>query len=85
MTLALVALLPLVGAALPAWIARGGRDRAAWYAGTIAVGALILLLRQAGPVWDGNAVRASWGWIPAIGWNASFMLRKSRATRVTAS
>ncbi|NKB86933.1 MAG: monovalent cation/H+ antiporter subunit A [Acidobacteria bacterium] len=74
MTLALVALLPLFGAALPVWLGRAGRDRAAWYAASVAVGALVLLVRQAGPVWEGSVVRASWAWVPAIGWNASFML-----------
>ena len=74
MILALIVLLPLVGAALPALAARGGRDRAAWVAGLLTLSALALLVGRAGDVLAGDTLRASWQWIPAIGWNASFML-----------
>jgi len=74
MILALIVLLPLVGAAIPVLAARGGRDRAAWTAGILTLTALGLLLSIAGEVLAGNTIRASWPWIPAIGWNASFML-----------
>jgi len=74
MILALIVLLPLVGASIPALAARGGRDRAAWAAGLLTLSALGLLLSCAGEVLAGNTLRASWQWVPAIGWNASFML-----------
>ncbi|MCH8854141.1 MAG: monovalent cation/H+ antiporter subunit A, partial [Planctomycetes bacterium] len=74
MILALIVLLPLVGAAIPMLAARGGRDRAAWAAGILTLTALGLLLSRAGEVLAGNTIRASWQWVPAIGMNASFML-----------
>jgi multicomponent K+:H+ antiporter subunit A len=74
MILALVVLLPLLGAALPGWVARGGRDRAAVIAGVLTLSALGLVVSRAGDVLGGQPVRASWAWIPTIGWNASFFM-----------
>ena len=74
MTLALIVMMPLLGAALPALVASRGRDRAAWVAGALTVTALALLGQQASSVLAGNTPRASWAWVPSIGWNVSFML-----------
>jgi len=74
MILALIVLLPLVGAAIPALAARGGRDRAAWAAGLLTLGSLALVLSRAGDVVAGQTIRAGWPWIPEIGWNVSFMM-----------
>ncbi len=74
MILALIVLLPLCGAAIPPLAARGGRDRAAWASGIVTLGALALLAGRATEILDGGVIRASWPWIPAVGWNVSFML-----------
>jgi multicomponent K+:H+ antiporter subunit A len=74
MTLLLIVLLPLVGAAAPAFVARGGRDRAAWLTAALTLTSLALLVRESGAVFGGHTLRVSWPWVPTIGWNASFML-----------
>ena len=74
MSLALVVLLPLAGAAIPPLLARRGRDLAALATGGITAASLALLLSLAGPVFAGETLLAGRAWVPAIGWNASFML-----------
>ncbi len=74
MTLALIPLLPFIGALLPALFIRHGRNASAWAAGMVTATALALLLELAPRVFAGEVVRVAWSWIPHIGLNASFRL-----------
>ena len=74
MTLALIALLPFLGAVLPAVMIRSGRNASAGAAGVTTAAALILLLAQTPAVFRGEVITESFVWIPALGLNASFML-----------
>ncbi len=74
MTLILIVLLPLIGMVIPPLAARRSRNLAALSAGAVAGTSLALLLSQSSAVFAHTTTRFSVGWIPAIGWNASFML-----------
>jgi len=73
MTLLLIVLLPFLGAFLPAWFIRWGRNPSAMAAGGVAGVALALLLSLSPTVMGGSVVRASWPWIPQLGLSFSFM------------
>lgn len=70
MNLALIPLLPLLGALIPSLFRN--RNLNAISAGAIAGASLLLLLSQAPAVFSGEMPLASWRWIPAIGLNFAF-------------
>ncbi|MFO7576849.1 MAG: monovalent cation/H+ antiporter subunit A [Pelovirga sp.] len=70
MNLALIPLLPLLGAFIPSLFR--SRTLNAVSAGVIAGLSLLLLLLQAPAVFNGAMPLSSWSWIPAIGLNFSF-------------
>ena len=72
--LALIVLLPFLGAALPLWMQRWGRDACAWGTALVVALSMILLLSLAPAVFAGRLVQWSWSWIPALGLNASLRL-----------
>ncbi|MFZ5514768.1 MAG: monovalent cation/H+ antiporter subunit A [Pseudomonadota bacterium] len=74
MNLALVVLLPFLGAAVVAWSARLSRQASAWTAGTVTVAALLALLPAAGATFGGETMVQSWNWIPAVGLSFAFRL-----------
>jgi multicomponent K+:H+ antiporter subunit A len=74
MILALIALTPFLGAALPALMIRSGRDVCAMSAAAVTLTALGLLAAQVPAVLAGGAPEASWDWIPAIGLAFAFRL-----------
>lgn len=74
MNLALVVLLPFLGAAVVAWSARLSRQASAWTAGTVTVAALLALLPAAGAPFGGETLVQSWNWIPAVGLSFAFRL-----------
>jgi multicomponent K+:H+ antiporter subunit A len=74
MNLALVVLLPFLGAAMVAWSVRLSRQASAWTAGTVTVAALLALLPAAGAPFGGEMVVQSWDWIPAVGLSFAFRL-----------
>jgi multicomponent K+:H+ antiporter subunit A len=74
MTLALIALTPFLGAALPALLIRSGRDVCAMSAAAVTLTALGLLAAQAPLVIAGGAPQVAWDWIPAIGLQFAFRL-----------
>lgn len=74
MNLALVVLLPFLGAAMVAWSARLSRQASAWTAGTVTVAALLALLPAAGAPFGGETLVQSWNWIPAVGLSLAFRL-----------
>ncbi|MCR5872793.1 monovalent cation/H+ antiporter subunit A [Phenylobacterium sp. J426] len=72
--LGILAILPLVGALLPALAIRWGRDACALSAGLVTLGALVLLSTMAPEVMAGQVVQSRIDWIPALGLNANFFL-----------
>ncbi len=73
MTLLLIVLLPLVGALLPAWFIRWGRNQSALAAGAVTAAAFLLLLSLAPQVFRGEVPSAAWPWMSAIGLSLGFM------------
>ncbi|MCX8101627.1 MAG: monovalent cation/H+ antiporter subunit A [Geminicoccaceae bacterium] len=74
MNLALLALLPFLGAVLPPLLIRSGRNTCALATGTVTALALSLLLVHAPAIFRGEVVRASFSWLPQAGLEASFFL-----------
>ncbi len=70
MTIALIPLLPLMGAFIPSMFRNRSLNAAT--AGVIAGLSLVLLMLQAPSVFSGEMPLSSWAWIPAIGLNFSF-------------
>ncbi len=64
MNLALIVLLPLIGAILPALMIRSGRTAATISAATVSILSLALLLTQTTTVLNSETAAASWSWIP---------------------
>jgi multicomponent K+:H+ antiporter subunit A len=74
MSVALIVLLPFIGAALPALMIRGGRNACAVTTFSVTLLALVLLLSHAPAIFRGEVVQASWQWIPQLGLNFNFFL-----------
>ncbi|MCG6204647.1 monovalent cation/H+ antiporter subunit A [Rhodopseudomonas sp. HC1] len=74
MQLALIVLLPLLGAVLPVVAIRAGRNVCALVTGGISLAALVVLLAQAPSVIAGQTVRFSTDWVPALGLSFGFFL-----------
>ncbi|HVL71380.1 MAG TPA: monovalent cation/H+ antiporter subunit A [Beijerinckiaceae bacterium] len=72
MSLAFVALLPLLGAIVPVLTIRSGRNVCALATGSVTLVSLILLLAAAPEVYRGGIVRAHAEWLPQIGLSFSF-------------
>jgi multicomponent K+:H+ antiporter subunit A len=74
MSLALIAILPFLGAVLPALMIRAGRNACATSAGLVTLLALTGLLVEAPAVLRGETIHARFAWIPGLGLNANFFL-----------
>ena len=74
MSLALIVLLPFIGALFPALMIRAGRSACATTAFVFPLLALVLLLAQAPAVFRGEVLVAAWDWVPALGLQAGFFL-----------
>ncbi|MBA4741564.1 MAG: monovalent cation/H+ antiporter subunit A [Azoarcus sp.] len=74
MSLALIVMLPFLGAVLPALMIRAGRNACAIATGTVTLLALGLLLTHAPAVFRGEVVQAGWNWLPELGLNVNFFL-----------
>ena len=74
MDVALIVLLPFLGACIPPLTARSGRNFCAGATATVTLTALVLLLARAPEVYRGEAV--VWGvkWVPQIGLSFSFLI-----------
>lgn len=72
MSLALVVLLPFLGAILPALMIRSGRNACAISAGAVNVLAFALLMANAPKVLRNETVSVSWPWIEKLGLNIQF-------------
>ena len=74
MALALIAVLPFIGALLPGLMIRAGRDACAMMAGAFTLLALVLLASLAPAVLAGQVVQTRIAWLPSLGLNVNFML-----------
>ena len=74
MSLALIVLLPFLGAILPALMIRSSRDACAIAAGSVNTLALALLLTNVPAVMRGEVVRADWPWLSAVGLDVQFFV-----------
>lgn len=74
MTLALIAVLPFLGALFPGIVIRAGRTACATVTGAFTAAALGLLALQAPAVLSGQIVTTRIDWLPALGLNANFRL-----------
>ena len=74
MKLALIVMLPFIGALLPPLLVRHGRAAAAIGAGSVSLAAFALLLAQAPAVFAGRVLQVRWEWLPALGLDVSFYL-----------
>lgn len=74
MSVALIILLPFLGAIFPALMIRSGRNACAIATGTINVLALGLLLTHLPAVSRGETVEAGWSWVPQLGLNVRFFI-----------
>lgn len=74
MSLALIVMLPFIGALFPALLLRAGRNACATATFTFSLAAFVLLIFQAPAVLQGDTLHASWQWLPKLGLAVSFML-----------
>jgi multicomponent K+:H+ antiporter subunit A len=73
-SLPVIVLLPLLGAALPLFASRVSATAVAWSAAGLTFAAALLLALEAPAVFSGEVVTASWAWLPELGLNAAFRL-----------
>ncbi|MDX9741904.1 MAG: monovalent cation/H+ antiporter subunit A [Gammaproteobacteria bacterium] len=74
MELLLIILLPFLGAGLTALCARLGRNAPAWAAGIVTAASALCFASLVPQVFDGDAIRVAWPWIPELGLNFSLRL-----------
>jgi multicomponent K+:H+ antiporter subunit A len=74
MSLALIVILPFLGAILPALMIRAGRNACATSTFTVTLLAFLLLMTHAPAVFRGEIVQIRWEWIPQLGLNVNFFL-----------
>ena len=74
MNLLWVVLLPLMGTLIPLLTERFGRNVCAFSVAILPAWSLILVIMYAGDIFDGESIRQSIDWIPAMGLDLSFRL-----------
>jgi len=74
MSLALIILLPLLGAVLPALMIRSGRNACTVATASITLLSFGLLLARAPAVFRGEAVGVTWMWLERLGLNVQFQI-----------
>ncbi len=74
MSPALIALLPLLGAVVPALMIRAGRNACTVATLLVTLASLSVLLSHAPAVFRGEVVTAHHDWLPGLGLNANFMI-----------
>ena len=74
MNLALIVLLPFLGAVLPPLMIRAGRDTCALVTGGVTAASLAFLLTNAPAVFRGEVIRAEIPWVPQIGLDFAFFV-----------
>lgn len=74
MSIALIVLLPLLGAVLPALMMRSGRNESTIAACSVTTLSLALLLTNIAAIGRSEVPQATWPWVPQIDLNASFFV-----------
>lgn len=74
MSLALIVLLPFLGAALPALMIRAGRNACAATTFSVSFIAFAILLFHGPGIFRGEVFQARWEWLPQLGLNVNFFL-----------
>lgn len=74
MTIALIVVIPFLGAALAAWAGHHGRLRSAYVSGGVTFSALLVLIPSIGEVMDGATLLWRFDWLPSAGLALSFRL-----------
>jgi len=74
MTLALIVLLPFLGAVLPALMIHSSRAACALSAAWVTLLAFGLLLTHVPAVMSGQVIEAGWEWLPGLGLHVNFFL-----------
>lgn len=74
MSIALIVLLPLLGAVFPALMMRSGKNESAIAASSVTILSLALLLTNISAISQSTVPQASWPWVPQIDLNASFFV-----------
>jgi multicomponent K+:H+ antiporter subunit A len=74
MSIALIVLLPLLGAVLPALMMRSGRNESTIAACSVTTLSLALLLTNIAAIGRSEVQQANWPWVPQIDLNASFFV-----------
>ena len=74
MWIALIALVPLVGALLPPIAAAGGRNRCTVVTALTSIASLLLLVSHAPAVLGGQVVQGGFDWMPGLGLSFRFFL-----------
>ncbi|KAF0113885.1 MAG: multicomponent K+:H+ antiporter subunit A [Rhodobacteraceae bacterium] len=74
MSLALIAVLPFLGALLPGLVIRAGRNACALATGAVTGLAFLLLVSHAPAVLRGEVIQTGIDWLPALGLNANLFL-----------
>jgi len=74
MNLALIVLLPFIGALIPPLAIRAGRNVCAWATASVTAFSLALLLMEAPSVYSGEVPRLSVEWLPQLGLSLSFFV-----------
>ena len=74
MSLALIVILPFLGALLPALMIRAGRNACATSTFSVTLLAFLLLMTHAPAVFRGEVVQVGWEWLPQLGLNVNFFL-----------
>jgi multicomponent K+:H+ antiporter subunit A len=74
MNLLWIVLLPLIGTLIPLFTERFGRNICTFSVAILPAWSLILVLMHVGEIFDGQAIRQTIEWIPAMGLDLSFRL-----------
>lgn len=72
--LPVMALVPFIGALLPALMIRAGRNACAMTTGAVTLLAFVMLMTMAPAVFRGEVLQAQIEWLPALGLSANFFL-----------
>ena len=74
MLLALIVLIPLLGAVLPLLAIRSGRNVCTLVTAAVSLSSLVVLLANGPAVYEGETIRGGAEWVPAIGLSFRFFV-----------